>query len=311
MRMPLPYCGDRPVCPKKKGLLACIACLYRNIRLLSRYCLKDIMSDTYIDLSNYAYEIKDIASRVSVPVIHDPVETLKMLVSSSKSFIRIGDGELKILEGEGIPFQNADPLLAKRLSDAITQPVANLEIGFSWVYFHPDTVMQQYLRAYNWKYLRTNKDVLLKYIDESREYYAAEITQLYQMFSDSFDFAGYFDIVRKIWDRKDIVLVCGNRTFNDIEYNIFDNAASVVKVEGPSTNAFSVYDSILENVKRVSSSKMVVVILGPAGKVLTYDLARFGIRALDMGHIAKDYNAYKTHAPKDWAALFRFFSPEL
>ena len=310
MKMPVPYCGDRPLSPKKKGFMGCIACLYRNIRLLSRYNLKDVLRDTYIDLSNYAYEIKDIVDRVSVPVIHDPVETLDMLVSSSKSFVRIGDGELKILEGESIPFQDADPLLARRLSETIAKPLPNLEIGFSWVYFHPDTIMQQYLRAYNWQYLRTNKDILLKYIDYNREYYAAEITQLYQMFNNDFDFEGYFSLFKKMWDREDIVLVCGDKTFNGIKHDIFDNAASIIKIEGPSTNAWSHYDSILGKVMNAAKNKMVFVILGPAGKVLVYDLVKSGVRAIDVGHIAKDYDRFMTRSAKDWSHVIDFFSPD-
>lgn len=308
--LPEPYTRGYVGVPRAKGIYRKLKTLVANLRLLMRYSLKDVNSYAYVDMSDYVYEIKDIEDRAKVPKVHDPISTIKMLANSNRSFIRIGDGEIKILEGEDIPFQKATPSLSERLGQVVKSKESAIDLGFSWVYFHPDTVMQRYLRQYNWGYVRSHRHILLKYVDVNREYYDAGISQLYQMFNDSFDFTSYFDLVKSIWDNRDVLLVCGDKSMDGFEYDVFENARTVEKLCGPTVNAWDQYEDLLQKAKHMAGTKLVIVILGPAGKVLSYDLALLGIRALDMGHMAKDYNAYMTRAPKDWNGIRKFFSPE-
>ena len=53
-----------------------------------------------------------------------------------------------------------------------------------------------------------------------------------------------------------------------------------------------------------------ILILGPTATVLSYDLNNLGYRALDLGHIAKDYDAFCKKLNKDSNTISGFFAPD-
>ena len=77
------------------------------------------------------------------------------------------------------------------------------------------------------------------------------------------------------------------------EYDVFDNAKSVTHQIAPSRDAFDEYDKILAEALKVDRNKMIIIILGPTATVLAYDLGLNGYQALDLRHIAKDYDRFK------------------
>ena len=50
---------------------------------------------------------------------------------------------------------------------------------------------------------------------------------------------------------------------------------------------------------------------GPTAKVLVSYLTFLGYRALDLGHIAKDYDWYKKQIPHNQNNCDKFFSPDV
>lgn len=58
----------------------------------------------------------------------------------------------------------------------------------------------------------------------------------------------------------------------------------------PKAHAFEHYNEILNEARKESKDKLFIVILGPTATILAYDLAKSGYQALDMGHLAKDYD---------------------
>lgn len=124
------------------------------------------------------------------------------------------------------------------------------------------------------------------------------------------EFDEFYMEFKKIWNNIDIAIICGERVFSDIEYNIFNNASSIEYLYCPSKNAFDQYDEILSNAKKISKNKLIITILGPTAKVLVFDLQGIGYRALDLGHLAKDYNAYKKKIIKNKISIGKFFEPD-
>ena len=130
------------------------------------------------------------------------------------------------------------------------------------------------------------------------------------MHFNDYDFHRYFEKIKDIWRNKDIVIVCGDGVFNNIENNIFDCASSIEYVYCPTTNAFAKYDEILSRLKQLDKSKLQILILGPTATVLAYDLHNLGYRVLDFGHIAKDYDAYCKKMVKNYDNITKFFGAE-
>lgn len=63
-------------------------------------------------------------------------ETLSLLEKEKISFLRYGDGEIAIMQGHSIPFQEYDARLAKRLRKLLRTDMDGLKIGIPYYYTH-------------------------------------------------------------------------------------------------------------------------------------------------------------------------------
>ena len=286
--------------------------LINNIKFMARADLRQYIKQS-IDLpqlyDNLVYEIADVVKNQNVKSVLGIMDSLEYLVQSESSIIRFGDGEINLMCGTSIPFQHADTLLATRLKQALSVCDKKLMIGIPSALYKSKTDMEPYARDF-WR-ANGNKfrQTLEQYIDfNKKSYYAAEITL---GFSNScIDKSLYFSKFRSIWANKDIVIVCGDRVFDKITYNIFDNAKSIQYIYTPSTDAFSAYDTILNECLSVKN-KIFIVICGPTAKILCHDLFINGKRALDLGHIAKSYDWYKKDKTLDSLhSGENFFAPD-
>ncbi len=247
--------------------------------------------------------------------ILDYNDSIDYIIENKCSLCRFGDGEFNLINGGDVSFQTYNPLLANRLKEILMScfdssiTSKNIKIAINRVYYNfSDWNNLIFLRFFE-DYVFHNEEKLISFCSESYKYLAAEISQLYNLFKD-YDFASYFEHIKEIWEKRDIAIICGDRIFNNIEYNIFDCANSVEYIYAPSTDAFDQYEDILKKTKEISKEKLVIIILGPTAKVLAWDLSQFGYQALDFGHIAKDYNSYMKKDPQNIENIQKFFDKD-
>ena len=124
------------------------------------------------------------------------------------------------------------------------------------------------------------------------------------------NFKEHYSYIQQIWNNKDIALICGRNVFKNIQYNIFNTARSIEYIYAPTTDAFNTYNTIIQEAKKINKNKLILLILGPTATILAYDLTQLGYRALDIGHLAKDYDAYKKNIPATQETIRTFFSPD-
>lgn len=292
--------------------------LFKNLYMLTQIDLtqfrgvnvQNIYSHMNAMMDNVVYELPEHLQAISKPKIKDFDSTIDALLNSRASFCRFGDGELLLISGSGIGFQKADPALATRLSDILTSERDDIFIGINYQYYYAD--LSNFLDYGKFVYrtrIHEIRSCLNALLVPGKQYYAAGVTSAYVIYKD-YDFESHFYKLRTLWCDKDIVVICGDRVFKEIEYSIFDNSGSIEFQYAPTMNAFDSYDSIVGAAKNHSKDKLVVCILGPTAKVLAYDLAMCGYRALDLGHIAKDYDAYMKCMPKNKKTIGDFFKPD-
>lgn len=281
--------------------------LFKNLKFLSKILLSERIENTYVIEKMIEEKIIEMTNVNCFPVIKNVEETIQV-INEGASLCRFGDGEITLIKGIDIPFQVASKELTDRLTEVLSSNYKNICIAIPKFIFSPKNGLDEWTCNF-WKDNgKSFRDVVLKYISLSNIYYSAEVTVASAAY-ENFDKEKYFKSFRNIWQDKDVTIITGSTVFDKIEYNIFDNAKSVDYVFAPSVNAFESYSEILEKAKLIDKNRIIISILGPTAKIITYDLAKLGYRALDLGHIAKFYDWYKKNKSISENA-FDFYAPD-
>ncbi len=285
---------------------------FNNLRYLCRYNLKDFYTickniDNLIQRTKY--EIKSEWDDIIVPRVKDNWLTVKELVETQKSIIRIGDGEFTLMEGRDIPFQSYDKKLVVTLKEILKEKNENLLVGLVWEYYHKIKELRDFPKQAMYTSLPNLYNTISKNIVPDKIYYSAAISQIYAMYK-IYDFEKHFCEMKKIWDNQSITVITGDRVFNNINYNIFDNAATVDYIYGPTMHAYNEFESLKDKIKKTNKDNILIFALGPCGKALAYEMFKLGYRVLDIGHSIKDYNEYKSDTLMNYKNIVKFYKPD-
>lgn len=237
-----------------------------------------------------------------------PEETIEYLQNNTVCFCRFGDGEIAIMRGESIAFQQSDSALAERLKEIIKTNEPGLRIGINYMYFNPVDSVNPYTQKF-FEAMAMQRRFMIKNCNKDVEYIDASITQLYQIFMD-YDFDTHFKKMQHIFEGRDITVICGRGVIQNIKYNALDVCHSVEYIFAPSKDAFSQYSDILAKAMDIKEDRIICVILGPTAKVLVYDLFKKGRIAWDIGHYLKDYDAYMKKNPRTETEIVQFYRPD-
>ena len=235
-------------------------------------------------------------------------QTIELLSETGRCFCRFGDGEIAIMCGEGIAFQKADRALGKRLLEILQLEDEHFLVGINYFYLNPvqgvNGFTQNFLNC-----LQMQRKFLLKNCSKKRVYIDAAITQMYQNYNE-YDFDTHFQKLQKLFQGRKVTLICGKGILDDIQYNALDACADVEYIYGPSRDAYSQYDVLLKRALEIDKKRVICVILGPAAKILVYDLYKSGRIAWDIGHYLKDYDSYMRQQPRTDEEIEAFFKPD-
>lgn len=235
-------------------------------------------------------------------------ETLALLEKEQFSFLRYGDGEIAIMRGKSIPFQEYHPELAQKLRTMLKGKENGIKIGIPYYYMHPLDSLNEFTKRFA-RALPAQRKFLCKYCSKDVTYIDTALTQVYQTYQE-YDFAKYYERMQNLLKDKAVTVVCGEGVLERLEYKAVDVCHSVHYIYAPSMNAYSQYQAILEKVKATEKERLVCVVLGPTAKVLVYDLAKAGYQAWDMGHYFKDYDAYLRKKPRTGEEIAKFYQPD-
>lgn len=251
--------------------------------------------------NNLGYEIIDKYKKnmYEFPQMGDTEEAVDKIVNNKCSLVRFGDGEFEIMAGkERAPFQSYSPKLAERLLETISSKDERLLIGIANNYGSLEL------------YTESTANGIRGYMDENTRRFHMSVLDKNRMYYDAYMFKSYFpyknreetwnrvELVKKIWHERDVIIVEGDKTRTGFGNDLFDNAKSLQRILCPIKNAFDKYDDILKTLLGIGEDCLILVALGPAGKVLIYDLVNKGYQAVDIGQIDMDYEWYKAGVGK-------------
>jgi glycosyltransferase family protein len=230
--------------------------------------------------------------------IATPVETVNEIIKG-KSITRFGDGEFDMIYGIGMNYQKYNPELAKRLEEIVKSYDEGILVGI------PNVFNLDYCEEYTgfatefWpKWVNNYKFKIVRLLRRDRQYYSAQISRFYLDYKDKSHVGDYVENLKKIWDKKDVVIIEGEKSRLGIGNDLFDNMNSIERIICPSENAFEYYDRIYNEALKIDKNKLILLALGPTATVLSYDLYKAGYHTVDIGHVDIEYEWFLRKATK-------------
>ena len=235
--------------------------------------------------------------------VADLDQTIEELLHSEKSFVRFGDGEIRLIEGDKLPLQDADQKLAKRLREIIGMCSEDIMTGIPDIFrsleqYRPEsrTFWQEHLLFFRKKYE--------KYCVKQYQYYDAFFSRLYYMYDNRELSTKRFEKIKQIWKNRDVVVIESKTAHTGVDNDLLAMAHSVKRIICPESNAWSVYEQLYETAIQYDKNILFLISAGATAKPLVVDLKKKEYRALDIGSLDMEYQWYlmkateKCHPPK-------------
>ena len=223
--------------------------------------------------------------------------SIQYIIDHHCSVSRYGDGELKIIEGKGTWFQKAHPILQKRLKDILLSSSPNHIVCIPNIF----SCIDQYTKhdsAYWQDHISHTRKIWYRHLDMEKTYYDAFVSRCYMPYQDKSKSQIYFDMWKKVWERRDLLLIEGEKTRLGVGNDLFNNASSIKRILCPNTQAFSCYDKLLSEALKYDNCHLVLIAIGPSATLLAYDLSEHGFQAIDIGHIDIEYEWFLRKATR-------------
>ena len=241
---------------------------------------------------------------IAIPLAQRKLKSIKILNSFSSiqyiidnkcSVSRFGDGEFDILMGkDGNTFQKANEKLAERLKEVLTATDApNHIVGIPYP-LKDTSRLRPSSRDFWGFYTLWYGKVLKSYLSEERTYLDTQLSRYYIIYKNKSHCQKQLDLLKRIWNNRDILIVEGCQSRTGVGNDLYDNARSIQRILGLTTNAFEKYDEMLETIKKnLGKDKLILLSYGMCATVLAYDLAKLGYWAIDIGHLDTEYEWMK------------------
>lgn len=238
------------------------------------------------------------------PTVMNDFETIEYILKSGCSIARFGDGELDLMIGVDLYFQDATPEIQRKLREVAQEKRGELLLCVPNIFEGKRKLREQFSdSSYNfWRHhLWVTKGYWYKIFGQDKVYGDTNISRFYIEKKDKKDRSEYVKNLKLLFKDKALLFVEGENTKLGIGNDLFgDMAADDCKVRRilcPAKNAFNVYEKILAVIKEnAKKDELIVCALGPTATVLCRDLCVEGYQALDLGHIDSEYVLFQKEA---------------
>lgn len=245
-------------------------------------------------MNNLYYEInaEKLLKTKKIPDIDSADKAIDKIINEHKSLSRFGDGEFAIMFNRNRPkFQEINNRLGERLKEIIKDDSPELIVAIADNYGDLSKYSNEAaigIREYMTSSVRSEH---MSILDMNRKYYDSYLTRPYIIYrdKDKHVMKAKFDHIKRIWDGKKLLVIEGYHTRFGVGNDLISNASDVKRILAPDKNAFSVYEKILDTATKYGMDRLILVILGPTATVLSYDLAKKGYWAVDIGQVDNEY----------------------
>lgn len=237
---------------------------------------------------------------IKKPKVLSCEDTLKYILENKVNIGRFGDGEIGIAQGKGISFQEKNERLTKKMNQVKNTKnflvcIPNI---FDKKYFNKKIITKSEHSFWSRYKLKNSYDIKKQFKNE--DFLGdAFISRFYLRFKDKTPVGDYINKLKQLWNKKDVIIVEGYTSRVGCDNDILDNTNSIRRIVCPNQNAFTFYDDIINEVKKISNENTLVLLaLGPTATVLSYELSLENIWALDLGHFDIEYEWFLAKTDK-------------
>lgn len=287
-----------------------ISNLIRNINYLMKHSLYDQREEDIVYLTNkilddgiFEYGLEMDTNEY--PNILSKKESIVKIKESGMSFVRLGDGEIALMQGKSHPFQTFNEEIRDILLNLLSGKEDKILVGLNKNYYISGQILPS---NYNRRNAYDFRCFFNKYYDKNTTYIDGACTFFYPPSERSKEHDLFWETWKDLFKNKQIVIICGEGILDKLKYDVFEYAKEKEYIYGSKTNAWNDREKIREEIiKNVSKDKTLVFILGMAGKALIPELTNYGYQCWDIGHLAKSYDVYMSFADYDRQD---FFAPD-
>lgn len=220
-------------------------------------------------------------------------ETFDKIIEEKKSLCRFGDGEIGWIyqDSKGYFGQENSKELSRKLYEILISK--DKEILIAIPNFFNNVPEFSFMRKIKKNaHLSKYYDKWLSLLYEDYIYTDALITGVY-MGVRGRDFEVYFNNWKKVWLKKNILIIEGEQTRFGVGNDLLINTTKVRRILAPKENAFKKYEEIKKKIlENVNKDDIVLICLGPTATILAYELGKMGIQSIDIGHLDIEYEWY-------------------
>tara|TARA_B100000745_G_scaffold273961_1_gene202676 strand:+ start:16939 stop:17727 length:789 start_codon:yes stop_codon:yes gene_type:complete len=234
-------------------------------------------------------------------------ETLIKIDAENLSAIRFGDGEISLMEEIDLGFQKHDASLADALDEVLKAQDDKLLICIPGIFSNLSTFSNLGF-WFEIHHLFRYSNVWKKLTSPEKTYGDAFFARPYFTFKDKSEVPKIYELINNLWKNKDIILIEGEKSRLGVGNDLFDEVNSLKRILGPAENAFSKKDAVISKVIRFPKDTLILLSLGPAAKVIGYELFNRGYRVIDIGHVDMEYEMFLQNSEKQIPVKYKYFN---
>lgn len=250
------------------------------------------LKNLYYFYSQY-YKTRDKRKGYKPYKILNAEQTIKRVIENRISISRYGDADFRLLTETGdVGYQEPNHLLAVELRRVLLSS-SDQHLVCIPIFLNNFSYYRIAIRFWCLNFLNNNWKLLKPYLRHDYTYGNANASRFY------FDTPRrnkktekIINLFKKLWEDKDILILEGEYSRLGVGNNLFDNCRSIQRIICPAKNAFSLYDTIFNEVLEHGKDKLILMALGSTATVMAYDLSQKGYWAVDVGHIDMEYVWY-------------------
>lgn len=226
---------------------------------------------------------------VQAPKVASLEDSVNYIIQTHCSVSRLGDGEIKLVAGKKLGFQDENSILQEKMIEVLSEPIENHIVCLPDI-FNDLTIYDSDSQKHWKKHLAFYRRYWYRYINKQANFYNAFISRCYMMYQNPSMSSRMFELLKQIWQDRDVIIIEGEQSRLGVNNDLFNNTKSIKRILAPNRNAFNYYQLILDKVTQYDKQEYLILLaLGPTATVMAYDLAKLGCQAIDIGHVDIEY----------------------